>query len=292
MSNNLIDFPPNKTLTKSQFIEFISLMNFRNHLKKENHLIATNKSWPLIQEIIKGVTNIDFSKTPHIYYEDKDLWQKISMCMQSAIEIDRKTAVFVQYKTASDLTRLMGINSQRKYFKLAPVHFNTLNLPIPINPPHYYTNDWISWGEFLQTKSKSNHFKKLSWWPYERAREYIRKKGIRSIKDFHDFMKYVPEGVAIPLRPDAKYAEEGWTNWSDFLLSRFYSYEEAKSIMKEFRLKTSTEFNNLSAAGRRPKGIPSLPKHTYKEEFISWQDFLSVEENEAEELEQTKLTNI
>lgn len=51
-------------------------------------------------------------------------------------------------------------------------------------------------------------------------------------------------------------------------------FEEARVVVRSLNLKSSKEWNKLSKAGKRPHGIPSNPHIIYKEEWISWYDFL------------------
>ena len=52
------------------------------------------------------------------------------------------------------------------------------------------------------------------------------------------------------------------------------TFKKAREVARTLNLKTSTEWHKLSKAKKRPPGIPSNPYDIYKDEWISWSDFL------------------
>jgi hypothetical protein len=66
----------------------------------------------------------------------------------------------------------------------------------------------------------------------------------------------------------------------------FLSFYDARNVMRQFRLKNSTDFNRFCKEGKRPQGIPSSPYKTYKQNWdefpdssAAWEFFLCVQEN-------------
>lgn len=59
-----------------------------------------------------------------------------------------------------------------------------------------------------------------------------------------------------------------------FLQEEFLSFEEVKEFIRKLKLKNIREWYEYSKSGKRPNNIPSTPDRTYKDEWLSWGDFL------------------
>jgi hypothetical protein len=81
------------------------------------------------------------------------------------------------------------------------------------------------------------------------------------------------------------YAKKGWISASDWLGNGFISnfdkcflsYEDAKKIIHEFKFKSVAEWRKWRNSRSKPDNIPSNPAVTYKNNWISWGDFLGTE---------------
>ena len=124
---------------------------------------------------------------------------------------------------------------------------------------------------------------KLSWMPFEEARDYVRGLGLNSITEFKNLIKSYKRPFDLPSNPNVIYINRGWSNWGNFLgtyrvadQNKIYlSFEDAKIIVSKLKLKSSTEWRKLYNEGRGPDSIPSNVKQTYKNKgWIDWDDFL------------------
>ena len=52
------------------------------------------------------------------------------------------------------------------------------------------------------------------------------------------------------------------------------SFQDAKALMQKAGLTSFTQFQEWKKAGNRPENFPSKPQRTYKNEWVSWGDFL------------------
>jgi superfamily II DNA or RNA helicase len=87
---------------------------------------------------------------------------------------------------------------------------------IPSNPNKAYINDgWVSFGNWLGTDTISN-FNKV-YLPYNEAREFVRKLGLKSNMQWREFSKSAKKPDNIPTNPQTKYKNNGWYDWADFL---------------------------------------------------------------------------
>jgi superfamily II DNA or RNA helicase len=117
-----------------------------------------------------------------------------------------------------------------------------------------------------------NKLAKLSWMPFEEARELVKSKNIISIAQWRLYTKSNSFPIEVPMRPDSAYSKSGWLSWGDFLGTGsvanynriFRSYEDSKAFVKELRLKKIEEWINYCEAGKKPEDIPAYPNQTYK----------------------------
>jgi predicted helicase len=92
-------------------------------------------------------------------------------------------------------------------------------LNIPFAPNQVYKNKgWEDWGRFLGT----NYKRVIKYRSFFRARKYVRKLGLKNVKEWMSFCKgKMPKKsrkpVDIPVNPQRTYKNKGWLNWIDWL---------------------------------------------------------------------------
>jgi hypothetical protein len=59
------------------------------------------------------------------------------------------------------------------------------------------------------------------FFPFEKAREYVRKLGMKGSIEYREWASSEEKPDYIPVHPDRLYKDEGWINWGDWL-----DYEE------------------------------------------------------------------
>ncbi len=122
---------------------------------------------------------------------------------------------------------------------------------------------------------------KLSWRPFEEAREFVRGLGLKSRTEWTAFIhgKLCEKGNLpndIPASPVYIYKNDGWQGVGDWLgtgttaprLRVYRSFEEAREFAKSLGLKSLKEWNNfcrgeLPEKGKLPEDIPRAPSQTY-----------------------------
>lgn len=133
---------------------------------------------------------------------------------------------------------------------------------------------------------------KLSWRPFEEAREFVRGLGLRSQKEWHKYLKgeFRDKNIKpkdIPADPQYYYKNKGWVNWGDWLgtgiiaaqLREYRSFNQAKQFVHNLKLKSTNEWKEycrgtLYGKGKKPDDIPAAPFRTYKDEWKGWGDWL------------------
>lgn len=117
---------------------------------------------------------------------------------------------------------------------------------------------------------------KLSWMPFEEAREYVRSIKLKTIYDWRDFCgtKFFP--MDIPKAPDHYYRNQGWINYNDWLGTKQYqSFENAREFAKSLNISNAKEWNELYKNGNIPADIPLSPNSVYRKSgWVSWGDWL------------------
>lgn len=106
---------------------------------------------------------------------------------------------FPSFKEAKRMVREMGIKTSMEYYS----SFKKLGLPS--NPDKKYSNEWISWADFLDKDG-------IVFPSYKEAREIVIDKGISSMSEYKKSYK----SLSLPCNPNTVYGSE-WVSWYDFL---------------------------------------------------------------------------
>jgi superfamily II DNA or RNA helicase len=134
---------------------------------------------------------------------------------------------------------------------------------------------------------------KLSWRPFEEAREFVRGLGLRNQSEWYTYSKgkmphlgHYP--VDIPKNPNSGYSDNGWKNWGDWLgtgtisnsLKQHRSFSQARFFVHSLNLKSHSEWKsyckgNIADKGVLPADIPTNPNRTYSGVgWKSWSDWI------------------
>ena len=131
--------------------------------------------------------------------------------------------------------------------------------------------------------------KKMS---FEKAKEFIRNETwkderISSRKQFVEWTRSGKRPFNFPSNPWSAYKSQ-WRGLKDFLgagrqrnVARM-SFINAKAFMRKAlfrgeRIRTREEFRAWSRSGERPTNFPGDPFVAYKDDWVSWRDFLGLD---------------
>ncbi|MEN9535520.1 MAG: hypothetical protein RIR37_793, partial [Verrucomicrobiota bacterium] len=130
---------------------------------------------------------------------------------------------------------------------------------------------------------------KLSWRPFEEAREFARGLGL---SNFQAWMRYCSGGYPslgerppdIPSNPQQVFAKEnGWNGYGDWLGTGYIAHKErhwrpfveARAFVRSLKLSSHVEWMDFCRSGKRPDDIPSNPQNIYEDNgWISLGDWL------------------
>ena len=122
---------------------------------------------------------------------------------------------------------------------------------------------------------------RLSWRPFEEAREFVRRLKLKTQTEWFAFCKGQMPQVGnlpsdIPYDPRQTYADKGWKGYGDWLgtgsiaprLRKYRSFHEARAFARRLKLKSQTAWfafckGEIPKLGRLPADIPAVPKQTY-----------------------------
>jgi superfamily II DNA or RNA helicase len=120
---------------------------------------------------------------------------------------------------------------------------------------------------------------KLSWRPFEEAREFVRGLGLGNGDEWRAFTKSAKRPADIPANPMRTYGKKCWVSMGDWLGTgrvanrnkSFRPFEEARAFTRSLNLKNVSEWKSLCAAGNLPSDVPVAPWATYRGE--GWKGF-------------------
>jgi hypothetical protein len=148
---------------------------------------------------------------------------------------------------------------------------------IPTTPNIAYKDRWLGMGDWLGTGNINTH--NHTFISFNEAKIKLKELGIKTNKEWREFVKNGKNIYNIPNSPDRVYSE--WVSWNDFLNSdklsnfrEFLSFEDAKKYVQQFNITSSSEFK-LWRKNNNETSIPVNPWKTYKNDgWVSWGDFL------------------
>jgi superfamily II DNA or RNA helicase len=138
-----------------------------------------------------------------------------------------------------------------------------------------------------------NRLAKLSWRPFEEAREFVRGLKLKSSDDWKEYCQGMSNvqpirPLDIPSNPNRSYVNSGWKDWGDWLgtgrianYNKVYlNFEEARNFARSLGLKSGNEWIDYCTMGKpglpsKPESIPASVEASYADKgWISWGDWL------------------
>ena len=162
---------------------------------------------------------------------------------------------FLSYEEAAQLCKENKIASPHDYRERYK-EFKGL----PSNPNITYKKSWTSWTNFFGKKYVT----------FEEAKQICHDNGIGS------YVEYINRYKEFPGLPSSTAVYKEFRGWSDFIGKQFFSYDEAREILKEKHIITTKlyrlSYKKLSES--LEKKLPSNPNIIYKDNgWVSWKEF-------------------
>ena len=185
------------------------------------------------------------------------------------------------FEDARKFIHSLGIKSQREW----QAYCKSGNKPddIPSSPVRPYKNKgWKGYGDWLGTYSVSPKQRHEQFLPYEKARDYVHKLGLKYISDWNQFTKSGKLPKDIPVDPRDSYKNKGWKSNGDWLgtgsIATYYrkykTFEDARKFAHSLNLKSRNEWRKYCKSGKLPNDIPATPPQIYKNKgWNGWGDW-------------------
>ncbi|MDB4717955.1 DEAD/DEAH box helicase family protein [Verrucomicrobia bacterium] len=128
-----------------------------------------------------------------------------------------------------------------------------------------------------------NKLAKLSWRPFEEAREFVRTLGLKNEKEWREYKKLGKLPADIPKNPSNIYRNKGWISNGDWFgtgniacyQKKWRPFKAARSFARNLKLKTSIEWRQYAKVGNLPSDIPTDPYSAYQNKgWINFSDWL------------------
>ncbi len=218
-------------------------------------------------QALGGVTNTtEYGKR---YNEDPLLPSNPNSFYESWISWDdflgrtAKLPLYESYEKARAAVQRLGVQTSKEY-----TNKRRIDPRLPSEPRQTYKATWVSWDDFLGRKNKSQLYA-----TYQEARAAVRALGITTYPGYLQGRNTDPR---LPGHPQQKYASD-WVSWDEFLerptSPELYStYQEARTATRSLGYKAVGQYKgNRKTDDPR---LPSNPNSYYKEDWISWLEFL------------------
>jgi hypothetical protein len=186
---------------------------------------------------------------------------------------DRK---YRPFEAAREYARGLGLRTQREWRE----HSRGGKKPpdIPYNPDRAYADaGWRGYGDFLGT----GRVRGKGWRPYKEARAFVHTLGLKNQREWHEYFTSGDKPPDIPSGPAGVYKGE-WMGFGDWLGTGYVAhqdrvyrpFEEAREYARSLGFESVEEWRKHAKSGEKPGDIPYDPHSIYKDEWVSYVDFL------------------
>ena len=246
--------------------KFVHSLNLKSQNEWEKYRKSTNKPH-------------NIPTNPNNTYKNKG-WLSMGDWLGTG-KIADQLKKYLSFNDAKKIVHKLNLKTQDEWEKWW--HNNKPN-NIPISAKNTYKNKgWKSIRDWLGNSSFSNYDKSKSFLNFKEAKKIVHKLNLKSNDDWKKWWKE-NKPANIPHSPSNTYKNKGWLSMGDWLghdnLSNFdkhnmvLSFKDAKDFVHKLNLKTWSEWYKYRKSGNKPHNLPAIPERTYKNEFISYSDYL------------------
>ena len=219
----------------------------------------------------------------------KEGWKGYKDFLQSNIH-RLQYSKFRPYDEAKKFVAALGLKDYKDWHKYIAGKFPKLPekpKDIPSNPSGVYKDrGWIGIGDWIG--SEAFPYAHLEYRKYAEAKKFVRTLGLTSSVEWVSYCKgefkhLPPKPNDIPANVVRKYEGKGWKGFKDFLWSdkhrkarrEFMSYDEAKKVIKENKIKSESSLEKFVTSNAKPEKFPDHPQMTYQRKgWVSFDEFI------------------
>ena len=113
------------------------------------------------------------------------------------------------------------------------------------------------------------------YWDYNTCKKYLNDNyGNMTIRKFRELCKNNELPYQIPKKPERVFINFTYKEFLNLNYIPYLEYEKAKEIVRTFNIKTNRDWRVFIKENKLPLDIPTSPEYTYKNEWISWPEWL------------------
>lgn len=246
----------------------ITFEEFKDWVRNNLPNIKTIKEWKYC--ILSGIIPDNIPKCPPKVYPEMKNWGEIfGTGRVHNIELTKN---YLSYNYAKEYVKEFNFKSIEDWKN----RFNEIDSTLlPKKPNRFYQKrGWLGWGDFLNTGNIRNCDKIFV--SYDECKIFTKENNIKSQKEWFSF-KNKPNNI--PSSPSTAYKE--WISWMDFfdrveknIKFEYLSYKDASYLLISNNIRNYTDFRKFINNKTKIYKIPAKPDLYYKDEWISWYDFL------------------
>lgn len=190
---------------------------------------------------------------------------------------------FLEFKKAKIFARNLSLKSSREWRDYSRSGLKPQD--IPSNPDKtYISTGWKNWGDWLGSGSEKIYTKK--YLPYDKAQLFVHKLKLRGYKEWIKYCSTASKPLNIPNKPWLTYKNDGWLNINAWLGTEplrqkninYKPFIEAKKIIQELNIKSTTQWQNFCKSDQKPFDIPATPWRVYKNKgWRDWNDWFGTD---------------
>lgn len=256
-----------------QWRPFLEARDYARALK-----LLSQREW--VEYGKSGLRAADVPAKPHIVYRDD--WVGWPNWLGTDSNPHRRR--WRAFEQAREFSRGLGLRTSSDWDRYKATGERPQDIPATPNVV-YRDEGWAGWADWLGAEDKPKPprrtpKRKKAWRPFPEAREFARSLGLRSSKQWREFLAGkldVPRPDDIPSRPDSIYRSTGWLNWSDWLGTRgnWRAFSEARAHVHSLSLETWQDWRKVCAGEDLPPDIPKTPSEVYQDSgWVSREDWL------------------
>lgn len=193
-------------------------------------------------------------------------------------QVKRKWRSFAE---ARDHVRALGLKCQKDYEAWSKSGQRPAD--IPGSPAKAYGAEWPGWADFLGNGGARplRTCAKREYRPFAEAREFVRKLGLRTQRQYSEWARSGDRPEGIPANPYLIYGDE-WTDWADWLGQRgadgYRPFVEARAYAQSKQFKTRQEWIAHAMSPEFPLDLPIYPEYAYRDAgWMDWADWIGTE---------------
>jgi superfamily II DNA or RNA helicase len=283
--------------------QFFTLAQAKEYIEKNCKGLISSQSqynkW--VKSEIKGLPKKpkQMPSAPWQTYKKDPDWKGLGDFLSTG-RIASREVEYIHYDSAKNILKKFALKNREEYFRWYKDN-NEKMLKKGFFLPKYcnqtYKSEWEGWNIFLNNKNPHGK-KNVDWMPFEKARAFVRKLGLKSTQEWKLYcqgkLKGLPElPYNIPTIPGRQYENEGFRSIMDWLGTKeirkdknVVSFNKAKEFARKLKIEkvsdwnkyTKNEFKHLP---KLPEGYPQHPILWYKnhKDWKGMGDFLGITTN-------------